>query len=374
MTIVENKNTNPLHEYVCMNPYRYIDLQTDGAYICCPSWSPTQISDYSAEMSEVSLLKDWNEGVIDEIRISVADGSYSHCDHTVCPHLNKLLKIKDHPGSPFITRDDFNKILNGQELETFVKNFNSSPEEIVWGFDRACNLRCPSCREDLVLNDKEESSPQKKRRNIVNLIDKEFSRTVVTMLITGSGDPFYSRIFRDYLKDFDVLNYPKLENIQIITNGILLNQKMWLSLKARPFIKVIEFSVDAGTKDTYENVTRLGGDWFRLLENIEYIATQPEPQLLIFSMVVSQFNFTEMLSFYQTFSTILERAGFQGKVSYNYRRHVYWGMGKYSPDDIRNISVFDLEHPLHKSFLQQLDLIHDLPNVSHNFHDTRANL
>ena len=38
-----------------------------------------------------------------------------------------------------------------------------------------------------------------------------------------------------------------------------------------PYVHTCEISIDAGVKDTYENVTRLGGNWETLLKNLEFI-------------------------------------------------------------------------------------------------------
>ena len=48
---------------------------------------------------------------------------------------------------------------------------------------------------------------------------------------------------------------------------------MWNSMKSiHPFVKVAEVSIDAATKDTYENKTRLNGNWDKLLDNLKFIA------------------------------------------------------------------------------------------------------
>jgi MoaA/NifB/PqqE/SkfB family radical SAM enzyme len=90
-------------------------------------------------------------------------------------------------------------------------------------------------------------------------------------MVTGSGDPFYSKIYRDYLLNFDITKYPKLEQLQIITNGNLLDEPLWKKMKATPYIKTIEISIDAATKETYEKKTRWNGQWDRLIENLKLL-------------------------------------------------------------------------------------------------------
>ena len=44
---------------------------------------------------------------------------------------------------------------------------------------------------------------------------------------------------------------------------------MWDSMpNVHKYVKSCEISIDAGTKDTYENKTRLGGNWENLMNNL----------------------------------------------------------------------------------------------------------
>ena len=38
------------------------------------------------------------------------------------------------------------------------------------------------------------------------------------------------------------------------------------------FVKSCEISIDGGTKDTYENKTRINGKWDELIDNLKFIA------------------------------------------------------------------------------------------------------
>lgn len=354
---------DPLKKYVCLHPYMYLDAQTSLAWICCPSWAPTPIADYSNSEALVSgaihLEDAWFEGeTVNKIRESVANGSYEYCSKINCPQLNQLAHSGKNPGFPFVLKEDFEKM-----------SFNG-PEKILFGFDRSCNLKCPSCRGDVIINDKEDTIEHQCKVEILNQIEESFSESAKTLMITGSGDPFYSKLYRDYLINFDETKYPNLERINIVTNGNLLSPKMWRSLKAKKFIKSIEISVDAGTKDTYENTTRLNGDWDRLISNIKFLADQPEIEQFIISMVVSQYNYKEMKDMYDVFSPIFKNAkNTHNEWCIKYTRIVHWETGAYHPDDIRNISVFDKEHPNHEDFLQCLNSVVNLNNVHHGFYE-----
>jgi hypothetical protein len=91
----------------------------------------------------------------------------------------------------------------------------------------------------------------------------------------------------------------------IITNGNLLDEKLWKQMKATPYIKVIEISIDASTKDTYENKTRLNGNWDRLINNLTFLATQGHIiEEFVCSMVVSKHNYKEMYMFYELITNL----------------------------------------------------------------------
>lgn len=350
-----------LKKYVCKNPFTYLDVQDNSQWVCCPSWCPTNIRvddnndpllqhDYDNE----NLLQNWTGSQADKIRRSVLDGSYSYCDHKICPSLSQLINTGVPPNN-FIAKEEFN-----EELA------ESLPEEILFGFDRSCNLKCPSCRAEFVPNSDLDSEEFKHKEFLLHEIESKFSHSAKKLMITGSGDPFYSKLYRDYLINFDETKYPNLENIHIITNGVLLNEKMWNSLNAKKFIKSMEISVDAGTKNTYEKITRLNGKWDVLIDNIKFLSQQSTIKHFGFSMVVSEYNFNEMKLLYDLIMNIFKSS--QTRPYVFYRQIVHWQLGAYSPLKIRELSVFEKEHPMFDNFMIELKKIHNLPDVSHNFH------
>jgi sulfatase maturation enzyme AslB (radical SAM superfamily) len=350
-----------LKQYVCLNPFRYLDIQDNSQWVCCPSWCPTNIRVddkniplHQEEYIKEDLVVNWKGAEAEKVRKSVLDGSYQYCDHNICPSLSQLINAGKIPKN-FIEKDKFDKNLK-----------NSLPEEILFGFDRSCNLKCPSCRAELVANSDLDSDEFKHKEFLLSEIESKFSYSIKKIMITGSGDPFYSKLFRDFLINFDERKYPNLENIHIITNGILLNEKMWDSLKANKFIKSIEISVDAGTKHTYENITRLNGKWDILTENIKFLSSKSTLKDFGFSMVVSEYNYKEMLLLYNHILEIFKESKIKPYVYY--RQLAHWQASAYSPLRIKEISVFDRSHHLFDDFIIELKKINKLPHTSHNFH------
>ena len=364
-------SNNILKDYVCKHPFEYMDVNHDGDFVCCPSWCPTNIRPKTG----ISF----NSQAAKEIRKSVLDGSYKFCDHKVCPSLNSLKETKAKPYN-FYTREEFDKKYNIKSIED-VDNLEAYPEEILFGWDRSCNFKCPSCRVNLIPNDKIDSPLHKNKLQILEHIENKLGKGIKKILVTGSGDPFYSKIYRDFLINFDKTKFPNIENIQIITNGKMVNKKMWDQLNAAPYVKQMEISIDAGTKNTYENITRLGGNWDTLIDNLNFVKTIDSLDELIVSMVVSKYNYQEMITFYNLIYDIFDGAPFW--VSINYRQQVYWYTGKYSEEETKSLQVFDPSHSEYEKFkieLQKLDKIiwssldeNGMPSsgnvfANHNFH------
>lgn len=349
-----------LKKYVCLNPFEYLDIQADSQYICCPSWCSTNIRNhgYKPVGFDEDLKASWLGETTAAIRKSVTDGSYSFCNKKVCPSLSKLINTGEVPAN-FISKEEF-------ESKIKLENYQATPKQVLFGFDRSCNLKCPSCRDRIVPNDDVDSIEHKMKKFIIQSIEDNFSQSIETILITGSGDPIYSKIFREYLIDFDHTKYPNLKNIHLITNGQLLTKDMWNKLQAKNFIKTIEVSIDAATKETYENVTRLNGKWEALLENLEFLSSVDTIQHITFSMVVSQKNYKEMKMFYDIMSHIFRFSRIPFVITF--RQIVHWNSGAFSIQDIDRLSIFNPTHIEHTDFLAELDKIKNLNRVDHNFH------
>src|SRR5262249_39781789 len=125
---------------------------------------------------------------------------------------------------------------------------------------------CPTCRLDVIMatKDQNERLDNARDRVILPLLrDRE-----VGLHLTAWGDPFASRHYRSIL---EALGQPEFEGVKLslLTNGLGLTSHTW---KAMPPLakRIVELrvSVDAATKETYENVRR-PGRWEVLRENLD---------------------------------------------------------------------------------------------------------
>ena len=334
-----------LNSFVCNIPFTSLEIHNNVCFVCCPSWLPNKI-----EMSEIPLKDMWNSEPIIDIRKSMLDGTFKYCNKEMCPYLSKL--IKDGIATGPITLKS-----NPVSHQNLIIE-NNTPDYIVMNFDRTCNYKCPSCRVDLIVED---SKGIQRVEKTIEDIDKYYSQHVKTLYITGSGDPFVSVGFRNYLRKFNPKKYPNLEKIHFHTNASMWNKEMWDSMpNVHKYVKSCEISIDAGTKDTYENKTRLGGDWENLMNNLKFINTLRIRVKT--SFVVQDTNYTEMETFYNLMYSI-----FGKKVNVFFGKITNWGT--FSEGEFKLKQVWDTEHPEHQLFKNEFNKIWKNRNLFHNLYE-----
>lgn len=133
--------------------------------------------------------------------------------------------------------------------------------------DDSCNLQCPSCRRDSIMLT---SGPvYDYRLQMANIILGWLEKYDYPIRIntSGSGDPLASAIMRPIIKNF----YPKDDQtFMISTNGLLIKKQISDGLPIFDSITTFKISIDAGSKEVYEDVRR-PGKWEVLLENFDYL-------------------------------------------------------------------------------------------------------
>jgi MoaA/NifB/PqqE/SkfB family radical SAM enzyme len=334
-----------LNSFVCNVPFTSLEIHNNVCFVCCPSWLPNKI-----EISEIPLKDMWNSEPIIDIRKSMLDGTFKYCNKEMCPYLSKLIKDGIETG-PITLKS------NPVSHQNLIIE-NNTPDYIVMNFDRTCNYKCPSCRVDLIVED---SKGIQRVEKTIEDIDKYYSQHVKTLYITGSGDPFVSVGFRNYLRKFNPKKYPNLEKIHLHTNASMWNKEMWDSMpNVHKYVKSCEISIDAGTKDTYENKTRLGGDWENLMNNLKFINTLR--MSVKTSFVVQDTNYMEMETFYNLMYSI-----FGKKVNVFFGKITNWGT--FSEGEFKLKQVWDVEHPEHQLFKKEFNKIWKNRNLFHNLHE-----
>ena len=337
-------NNVDLKNYICDVPFSSLEIHNNVCFLCCPSWLPNKV-----ELSEIPLKDVYNSEPVVDIRNSILDGSFKYCNKELCPYLSKLINYGVTSGPVRLKEESI-------PYSTIIKN--GTPDYLVMNFDRTCNYKCPSCRVDLIVED---SKGIQRVEKTIEEIDTYYSANVKTLYITGSGDPFVSVGFRNYLRNFNQKKYPKLRSIHLHTNASMWNKEMWDSMpNIHKYVRTCEISIDAATKDTYENKTRLGGNWENLLNNLNFINTLPINVKT--SFVVQDTNYMEMETFYNLMYSI-----FGNKVNVFFGKITNWGT--FSEGEFKLKQVWDINHPEHQLFKKEFNKVWKNQNLFHNLYE-----
>jgi MoaA/NifB/PqqE/SkfB family radical SAM enzyme len=339
-----------LKQYTCSTPFTTLEIHNNVGFVCCPSWLPNKI-----ELNEIPLKDAYNSEPIIDIRNSILDGSFKYCNKELCPYLSRLLKYGMESG-PITLKS------NSPHTTSIVES--NTPTKVIMNFDRTCNYKCPSCRVDLIV---ESSKGIERIEKTIEEIDTHYSANVKTLYVTGSGDPFVSVSFRNYLRNFNPKKYPKLTRIHFHTNASMWTKEMWDSMpNVHKYVTTCEISIDAGTRDTYENKTRLGGKWDILINNLNFISTIKTLKSVKTSFVVQDCNYMEMETFYNLMYSI-----FGKKVNVFFGKITNWGT--FSEGEFKLKQVWDVNHPEHSLFLEEFKKVATNSYVFHNMYEFLSN-
>ncbi len=364
----------------CKNLYTRFEVNPNGgATLCCGSWLPIKVGNILRD----SVKDVFNSEKAQELRNQMFTNDWKYCNHDTCPHivaddLPEQDWIKECPtDSNIATERSTNKKADGSKryfkggqpvfqwekdaLENKSLTPYPYPIDVLFGTDESCNLWCPSCRPG---RRQYLEGPEYERRKLVTdkLMDAVFEidpAQKVEIWVTGSGDPFGSKIYRELLQKIDGRAHPNL-HVNLQTNGVMLTPKMYDSMhKIHDNLNGIIVSFDAGTKDTYENKTRLGGNWDILLKNCDYLSTKsivtdythvPRKNfhiMLGFSYVVSADNYKEMPVFID-----LVKSRWQYPASISFSLILDWDV---MPDEaFIKRAVWAPSHPEYNDFMEVL--------------------
>jgi MoaA/NifB/PqqE/SkfB family radical SAM enzyme len=318
----------------CNRPFTTFELHENGnAYLCCPSWLPRSVGNLNDEDARVI----WNSERAQEIRRSVLDGDFSYCSRAQCPVIaaNKLATRTQARNNPRMRQ-----IIDERKL-----TLEGRPAVINLSNDRSCNLACPSCRTQKINFTRGRGYELRKKLQdrLVAAFFSEPSDDHFTVNVTGSGDPFASRVFREFLLELDHNKFPNMR-IALQTNGTLFNEKNWKRLKKiHGSISTVYVSFDAASEATY-NVTRRGGNWQQLQENVKFLSSLRAQRLLErlrLDFVVQQANYREMPEFVKLAKQFAADQVFFSKAT---------NWGTWSTAEFRKVCVWEPGHPEHADF------------------------
>ena len=261
-------------EGICNYPFESMQYTIDGAVTAC-CWSTKYVL---GNMYENSMLEIWNNERMQNFRASMHDGTYRYCDLDICP--KRRIDDGTEQGKKFQ--------INKKAKETKAVHVDDTPRTLELHYDQTCNLKCPTCRLDII------SQNNLKEKNDKAL--KELFPYAEVLTFGGVGDPFVSNHLREFFFTVSEEEFSNVKRLVFVTNALLVNKSLWDKLSPAVKSKRIEFSIsiDAASKETY--ALNRGGDWETLLENMKFISSLNLEDVTI-SMVVQNNNFQEMKQF-----------------------------------------------------------------------------
>ena len=277
-----NRPPPDLSDRFCGVPFDHLDIQSGGRlFLCCPTWLPTQVGN----LSEMELVDGFNSGTAQEIRKSILDGSFRYCHKLVCPYIQQGTLPKKTE-----IQDERHKRIVEEARVSGV-----DPIHLSLCYDESCNLSCPSCRTNLISLKKGPEYEERKsfQEKVISFAFGEPHDRTLFVTVTGSGDPFGSKLFRELLFSLDGSQYPNVR-IDLHTNGVAFTAAVWNKLeRIQRNIRNVVVSVDAGSEEQYR-ITRRGGNWRILMKNLELLGKKRQEgafELLDLNLVVQRDNF-----------------------------------------------------------------------------------
>jgi len=334
-----------LKQFVCREPFSRFDIGPSGeVLVCCGHWLPTSIGDFQKSSVEDVL----NSPTALKIRQSVTDGTYKYCNHLECGTMAQgALHTLEAPS-------------NGRARQAVASgSFRvDGVDEVLFAFDQSCNLSCPSCRRERIIERpaQSEEKAQAVEEKLLPLLPK-----LRVLNLNPAGELFSSKASRRLLELIDDDRCPNLA-LEIISNGTLFSEAEWNKYPGiHKKVRSIRISVDAARKDTFETLRRLGKHEI-FVKNMEFLSRLRATdviRILCFSFTYQRDNFREMKEF----------VDFCQRMNCDYAIFErLQNLGAFTEAQYRERAVHDPAHPLYGEFIEVIgDPVFRSSNVWHDF-------
>jgi sulfatase maturation enzyme AslB (radical SAM superfamily) len=311
----------------CNLPFYNITVDYLGnCFLCsCDGWLPLPVGQVQDFSNIESLL---SSEIAKVLQKDVGDGMFSWC-------------AVDHCGIRYR-----NIIIDRVSLSINI--------------DESCNLHCPSCRRDpiMITSGPDYDKKVKDVNTILGWLEQYNDPIHITM--SGNGDVLASSIMRPLVKNFRPRDQ---QTFTIFTNGLLIKKQINDGMPIFDSITNFKISVDAGSKEIYEDVRR-PGKWEVLLENFDYLVELKKHKNVNLNFALQNKNYKDIPNFIQ----LCNRYGFRGYI----HQLDDWGTWNQmdstdkDPWTIKNgiFSDHDVLDPRHSNHSSCLDIISQNCNVS----------
>lgn len=298
---------------------------------CCPPWLNAQNAIYGTEgKTHHKAMYDspwevWNNKLFVRLREAILNGNYARS----CSTCNRLAVGKVE-----------------KTTESWMKPvMEQPPRYLIFEHDLTCQLACPSCRPEIHKRQKWQAQRDEKAIEIA----KEFIPTARRLNILQSGDPFASPSSRAILQYINDNSFPDLL-LEVFTNGLSM-PTLWPKFPGcHDNLEWLFFSIDAATKNTYEDVRR-PGKWDQLRDALDYVVDLKSK----FDFKI-QYNFVVQMANYTEIPKFIKFARDHGADRIHFAR-ILWS---YSGINIPWKDVCDPEHHKHEELVE---ILNDCPEL-----------
>lgn len=332
-------------EKTCRVPWNTLGINSNGnAYICqSPSWVPIFVGNLFETDDIYEIL---NSEISKKIRHEILEKRYYYCNNKIC-HFFRDIDVDSYQHKS--THDDDLKELPFKEDSRLL--VNQIPSEIIFDFDYTCNFKCPSCRTEIHnWNNDHIRRPINDRlvERIKTMIIDKIEKQHVVVRWCG-GEPFMSDVYVNLFNYIADTGKTNIQNV-IQTNGSLFKSKKDLLIKFLPYISELYISFDAGCEETY-NITRVGGDWNRLIENTKFIKQLIEENKfktkLRADFVVQKDNYKDL----PKFAELCKEIGITPN-----RMQKMWNWGTWDDETFKSLNVYNVDHPLYEDVKKYFEI------------------
>jgi radical SAM protein with 4Fe4S-binding SPASM domain len=164
---------------------------------------------------------------------------------------------------------------------------------IQWHITNICNLHCQHCYQDdfSKKGDLDWSGLKKVSDNVISTL-REWNK-IACIHLTG-GEPLLKPELFPLLNDLD--QQSMVEELGIITNGLLVDREMMRRFSGFSKLKKIKISLDGGDAETNDSI-RSKGTFDRVIQNLSYIKKTRRFEIL-FMFTVMKKNFKSLPSLF----------------------------------------------------------------------------
>ena len=175
---------------------------------------------------------------------------------------------------------------------------------IVAGVNLDCNIRCIFCSVQSTRKYLTQEVSKKLKEIYFKLLDKISQCNFSILETTGTGEPFfYKNDFYTFLKN--IPKKSKLRRINIVTNGLLVDDDFAEITKNSKLRYGINFSINGWDRESYKYL--MGVDGFdKVFKNIEKLKESSNVELWL-SFVITEYTIQNRNSFFETLKKLKEK-------------------------------------------------------------------